>query len=151
MNHLSAESISSAKYKSEEQASVILTIGDQEVEITSEKGKYWSDLTITDNQKKAFMVKRRGSPKSGSWIEDLHVFSVDNYILDSEGYELESVKLKTDKERAVVMEVYSSSFDGSRLLIDLHYAYKKEGNRTSFKRHPYFLYTKNGTLEEVKP
>ena len=150
-NSLLAMTISDAKYETEEQTTVVLTIGDQEVEIPSKKGKYWSDLTVTNDGKMAFMVKRRGSPKSGSWIEDLHAFSVDSYLADPKKYELKTIKLQTKKERAVVMKIFDSSPDGSRLLISLHYAYEKEGNRTSFRQHPYFLKTADGTLEKVKP
>jgi len=99
-NSLLAMTISKAKYETEEQTTVVLRIGDQEVEIPSEKGKYWSDLIVTNDRKMAFMVKRRGSPKSGSWIEDLHVFSVDSYLAEPKDYESESHKATDSKRKS---------------------------------------------------
>jgi hypothetical protein len=49
------------------------------------------------------------------------------------------------------MEIFDVTDDGSRLLVELHYSHKKEGDSTFYRTYPYFMDTKDGKLTPVKP
>jgi hypothetical protein len=143
-----AGEIVSADYTDDSQRTIRFTIGEKKHDVTAPDGRYWEDLIVCGDRTVAYFVMRRRSKNGGSWIEDLHRFDANP---QQDGKNPSPIPLKTDLEDAKVMRIFDSSGDGSRLLIELHYSYKKEGDSTFYRTYPYFLSTRNGKLTPVKP
>gem|GEM_PF-3166608 len=142
----SAGEIASAEYTDESQRVIRILIDGEVKEIKAPQGKFWEDLIVCKNRSAAFFVLRRGGPNSGYWNEDLHRYSTDQ---KEDGPV--AIPLKTELDDASITEIFDATEDGSRLLVELHYSYKKDGNSTFYRTYPYFLSTQDGKLTPVKP
>ena len=140
-----ADEITSAKFTDETQEAIRIVIDGKAKEFKAPKGKFWDDLIVCKNRSAAFFVLHRGDPKKGSSIEDLH-----RYSADQKDEEPVAIPLKTELDEARIMDIFDASDDGSRLLIQLHYSYKKDGNSKFYRTFPYFFNTQDGKVTPVK-
>ena len=122
-----AGEIVSAEYTDDSQRTIRFTIGEKKHEETAPEGRCWDDLIVSGDRTVAYFVMHRKGKNGGSWIEDLHQFTANPH---QDRKNPSPIPLKTDLEDAKVMEIFDLNEDGSRLLIELHYSYKKEGNTT---------------------
>lgn len=143
-----AGEIVSAEYTDDSQRTIRFTIGEKKHDVTAPEGRYWEGLVVSGDRTVAHFVMRRRSENGGSWIEDLHQFAA---IPQQDRMNPSPIPLKTDLKDAKVMEIFDSNEDGSRLLIELHYSYKKDGKSTFYRTYPYFFSTRDGKLTPVKP
>ena len=117
----------------------------------AQEGKFWDHLIVTADGKRAFVVLQRGSRTGGWFHEDVQEFSAPDLAASGTTYKLRSIPLVTTLEEASIDDVYSASDDGSRLLVSIHYCYARDGERRSYRRHPYFFDTRTGAITIVAP
>lgn len=140
-----------AEYKSDDQKVLIVSTGNKQSVFTAPEGKFWTDLMITPSNDRFFTVLHKGERNGFSWIEDLYTFSLRDYQESPDNYQLKKIPLKTDLKEAVIFKIFSSNYDGTRILTELHYNNEKIGNMKFFTTYPYFMNTADGTIEAVKP
>jgi hypothetical protein len=96
--------------------------------------------------RRAFVSLQRGTPKSGSFNEAVHEFSVADFAANPKTYKLRPIPLVSELDDATVQEIFDASQDGSRLLISVHYCYARRADGTYYRWHPYFFDTRTGKL-----
>lgn len=130
---------------------LVVTIGEKLARFTAEKGKFWDHLVTSADGQRVIVALQRGSPEKGAWFEDIHEFSLADYLAAPDKYQMRAVPLKTELDDAGVQMVFSASKDGSRLLVSIHYCFKQEGTSRRYRWHPYFFDTRTGEITIVTP
>jgi len=145
-----AEVITDAKLE-DDGRTLLLTVGTNQTRYTAPKGKFWEDLVVAGNKQRAFAVLQRGSRTDGWNAEDVHEFSVADFVANPKKYKLRTIPLVSKLADASVIEVFDSSQDGFRLLVSVHYRYARSAGTKSYRSHPYFFDTRTGEITIVAP
>jgi hypothetical protein len=124
---------------------LLIAIGDNTVRFPAPEGAAWDHLVRSGDNRKVFVID------SGSKEQTVYEFSLNDYLGKPNTYVPRKIPLVSDLKDARVLEIFSASKDGSRLLISIHYCYASNAEERSFRWHPYFFDTASGTATIVEP
>jgi hypothetical protein len=116
--------------------------------------KFWDQVTLAGDRKRAFMLLRRGRTGESVWYEDVYEFALDQYLKDGEAYKLRQIALRTELDDPSIADIYAASDSGEYLIVSVNYAQIETRGKalsTKWSRSPYVLLTKTGDLKKVKP
>src|SRR5687768_14477622 len=127
-----AERITHARLEDEGRV-VIFTVAAAQARYAAPVGKFWDHLVVAGDGQSAYLVLQRGARNEGWSHEDVHQFSVRDYLTSPKTYSLQPIPLVCDLKEASVEEVFAASNDGSRLLIAVHYCYANETDGSAYR------------------
>jgi hypothetical protein len=124
---------------------LVVKIGEKSVSFAAPEEWQWDHLVRSSDNLKVFVTAQGAKERA------VYEFSVADYLAKPPTYFPRKIPLVCDLKDARVMDVFSASRDGARLLITIHYCYASDAEGKSFRWHPYFFDTASGTVTMVEP
>jgi len=127
----------------EPQRLMVVTVGDQSHTLDAGTGCFWEGPHFNAGKTVGYLIRNKGTPRGG--------YNAVSIVRVAETGVTDPVFRNADlPDRNSVTEITRVSDDGKSLLVELHYAAKREGRSTYFDTRPVILDVETGEMKEIE-
>ncbi|MHC4111567.1 MAG: hypothetical protein ACYSUY_10850 [Planctomycetota bacterium] len=121
---------------------VEIMVDGKEVSLNAGRGYFWADPVYNDSRTVAYLLKNHGNPSRG--------YSPHSIVKVTKDLVVDPVVANSEILEGDILQIYKVSMDGLRLLVNLHYVTKKEGQSTHYDTRPVIYNVGKSEIGEVE-